>query len=375
MAARENPIMVLAGIERRSKSSAELLDRLNNYGRAFQASVKTKNAKLVIFATYSSKSTKIEFQKNYEHLEIFAIKSKSWRILRQTRLLYRLIKLQGNESRLLIAGDPIVGFLITAMVKFITFGHHSIQVQFHGDIYIRPRVVNVKNYLRWILARIQFHVADSVRVVSRHQYDDLIKIPTNKSRTVFIAPVPIDPVYFAADLNKLRISIGFIGRLHVERGVETLRQIVSGLLVKYPDIRIHIIGDGPERRVLEQKFRNEIAIGTVVFLGWLTKLEVLHELEEMKILISTAPSEGYGLAIREAILAGVQVVAISSDGANSARKDFPEHVTIFSEPSSAILGIRELIKVEISKEATNLARKKQLETDCSAIKTLVQTWC
>ena len=366
--------MVLAGIEKRTQSISDLLNRLNNYGRAFQALVGTSEAKLVIFATYSGNSIELELQEKYEYLEIYTAKSKSWRILRQTRLLLRLIKFQGNTSRLLIAGDPIAGFLTTFMVKLISFGRHSIQVQFHGDIYVRPLAIIAKDYLRWVLARIQFHIADSVRVVSRHQYDDLLRISSSKSRKVFIAPIPIDPIYFSADLTKDRISIGFIGRLHLERGTEILRQIISGLLGEFPDIKILIIGDGPEKNGLMREFRDEVATGIISFLGWLTKPAVLQELEVMKILISAAPSEGYGLAIREAALAGVHVVAKSSDGANSALKDFPEHVTIFSDSMSAILAIRELLEVEISKEATDLARQQQLEIDYSAIRTLVQTW-
>lgn len=374
MAARENPIMVLAGIERRSNSSDELLNRLNNYGRAFQASVKTKDARLVIFASYSSKSKVVDFQKKYEYLEIYAVESESWRFLRQARLLLRLIKMQGKGPRLLIAGDPSAGFIISLIVKMISLGRHSIQVQFHGDIYKRPVVFNAKGYLRWILARIQFCFADSVRVVSRHQYDELVQISPNKSKDIFIAHIPLDPIYFSANLNRYRFSIGFIGRLHVERGIDLLKQIVCGLLVKYPDAKIIIIGDGPKKEYLMREFQDEISTGIITFLGWLTKPAILYKLEEMKILISTAPSEGYGLAIREAILSGVHVVATSSDGANSAREDFPEHVTIYSDSESAVLAIGERLEVGISTVATEIARTKQLKKDNLAVQTLVQTW-
>ncbi len=374
MATKGNPIMVLAGIERRSKTSSELLSRLNNYGRAFQSLVNSKDAKLIVFVTYVRKSTEVELQHKFEYLEICSVKIKTWRLLRQSRLLLRLIKCQGKGSHLLIAGHPIFGFLISLLVKLQSRVRHSIQVQFHGDIYLRPQSIKAKEYFRWMMARIQFDIADSTRVVSEHQSKKLFEISNGKSKEIVIGCVPIDPIYFSADLTKPRVSIGFIGRLHVERGVEMLREIVACLLSRHSNIQIHIIGDGPEKGSLEQQFRNEAALGKISFLGWLTKEAVIQELETMKILISTAPREGYGLAIREAVLAGVQVVANSSHGANFALRDFPEHVTLYHDSESAIFAIESILETRVSIPATIRARKLQLEKDKHGIETLVRSW-
>jgi hypothetical protein len=57
------------------------------------------------------------------------------------RFLLRIIKNEKNHSRLLIAGDPVLGFLITFMAKLFSFMNTTISswsdVKFAFGIYLQ----------------------------------------------------------------------------------------------------------------------------------------------------------------------------------------------------------------------------------------------
>lgn len=371
---RGNPVMVLAGIEKRSKSTVELLERLNVYGQAYQRARGTKDAKLVVFASYIRQSTASALQRDFEYLEIHPIKSRLWRLPRQLHSLLGVINIEKRQPRLLIAGDPIIGFLITYLAKLFSFNRHFLQVQFHGDIYQKPRKFGIKNYARWVLARFQISVATSIRVVSRHQAIEISKLNSQKERNVVLAPIPISREFYSARLDRERNSVGFIGRFHVERGINLLQEIVSEASLRNPELRFQIIGDGPERINFENKLKQSIELKRVFMLGWQNHKNLIGELERMTILLSTACSEGYGLAIREAVLAGTQVVAKDSGGARDAQADFPNSVYIYKDLEGALRLISERINIDLPHSVVIEARKLQVESDLMSTQALVNSW-
>jgi glycosyltransferase involved in cell wall biosynthesis len=374
MPTRGNPIMVMAGIEKRSNSTVELLERLNIYGQAYQTARGTKDAKLIIFASYVRQSTASVLQRNFEYLEIYPIKSKLWRLPRQIHSLLDVINIEKRQPRMLIAGDPVVGFLIAYIAKLFSFNRHFLQVQFHGDIYEKPKKFGIKTYVRWVLARFQISAATSIRVVSRHQAIEISNLNSSKGRNVVVAPIPISRGFYSARLDKKRDRVGFIGRFHVERGINLLQEIVSGALLSNPELRFHIIGDGSERKSLENNLRKSMELKRVFILGWQNHENLIGELEQMKILLSTASSEGYGLAIREAVLAGVQVIAKNSGGAREAQTDFPDSVYIYKDLEGAIRLISERKEIDLPRSVVIEARNLQIESDLRSTEALVNSW-
>lgn len=93
----------------------------------------------------------------------------------------------------------------------------------------------------------------------------------------------------------------FVGRLSVEKGVDTLLTAWR----KLPDIPLTIAGDGPERARLEAA-----APPGVVFVGRLSSSDVQAEMQKAQTLIM--PSlwyEGFPMTIAEAYAAGLPVIA------------------------------------------------------------------
>jgi glycosyltransferase involved in cell wall biosynthesis len=74
---------------------------------------------------------------------------------------------------------------------------------------------------------------------------------------------------------------------------------------------LRIVGDGIERKMLEKRVLHDEIVG-VVFTGWTD--DVPDEFARAGLLLATAPAEPLGLAVLEAMAAGVPIAAAGSGG-------------------------------------------------------------
>ena len=94
----------------------------------------------------------------------------------------------------------------------------------------------------------------------------------------------------------------FVGRIVQEKGIHVLAAAFAGM----PENKIIIIGDGPERNLLQEKFRS---YKNISFLGLMSKHQVNDYMKRCKAFI--CPSiwyEGTPLTIIEAFAAGTPVI-------------------------------------------------------------------
>ncbi len=111
---------------------------------------------------------------------------------------------------------------------------------------------------------------------------------------------------------KGRPVIGTIARLNAMKGQEFLVRAVPGLLKEFPDLALLLVGEGPEREKLvrlayELKIQDHLIIAPSVE-------ETRIPLAAMDLFVYPSLQEGFGLAIVEAMAAGVPVVATQSGG-------------------------------------------------------------
>ena len=90
--------------------------------------------------------------------------------------------------------------------------------------------------------------------------------------------------------------------------------------------------------------------------------------------MSTAKSEGYGLAIREALSAGCFVLAFSNPLTESLQNSFPKQVFTYKDISDAIRQINSLRKREIDAHSVEEFRQKQLFENNESLNNLIQSW-
>ena len=101
----------------------------------------------------------------------------------------------------------------------------------------------------------------------------------------------------------------YVGRLDHVKGLPLLIDALASLADSHPDIRVDIVGDGPERPSLEQRVAASGLNAHVHFHGYLGQHEVEALLAQSDALVMTSFAEGIPVALMEAMAVGVPVVA------------------------------------------------------------------
>lgn len=107
------------------------------------------------------------------------------------------------------------------------------------------------------------------------------------------------------------LQLGSVGRLHEVKNYDLLIEALAAFLVKHPqlspNIRLTILGDGPEREALQAKIR-QLGLQEVVSLPGFSS-DVAHFLAGLHVYLQTSRYEGMCLAAHEAMNAALPVIA------------------------------------------------------------------
>ncbi|MEM2618950.1 MAG: glycosyltransferase family 4 protein, partial [Candidatus Hadarchaeales archaeon] len=126
--------------------------------------------------------------------------------------------------------------------------------------------------------------------------------------------------------------------------IEIFKQVKK----RVPDVRLIIVGDGPDRKRLMKLAKDE----DIEFKGFVPEGEKIKILQRAKILLSCSEFEGFGIAPIEALACGAYPV-VSDIPAH--REVLGEHGTLFTEVSEAVQKIFDLLCDEEKRQ--KLARK------------------
>jgi len=98
----------------------------------------------------------------------------------------------------------------------------------------------------------------------------------------------------------------YVGRLGAEKEIERIKPVLESI----PDARLALVGDGPNRTVLEKHFADT----PTHFVGYLTGKELGSAFASADAFIFPSRTETLGLVLLEAMAAGCPVVAARSGG-------------------------------------------------------------
>jgi len=98
----------------------------------------------------------------------------------------------------------------------------------------------------------------------------------------------------------------YVGRLGAEKEIERIKPVLESI----PDARLALVGDGPNRSVLEKHFADT----PTHFVGYLTGKELGSAFASADAFIFPSRTETLGLVLLEAMAAGCPVVAARSGG-------------------------------------------------------------
>ncbi|HVA80154.1 MAG TPA: glycosyltransferase, partial [Candidatus Binataceae bacterium] len=108
------------------------------------------------------------------------------------------------------------------------------------------------------------------------------------------------------------LVIGSAGRLIGLKGYSCLIRAMRPVMAKVPDLRLEIAGDGPERAPLERQAADLGLVDRIRFLGW--KPDIRSAMRDWDLYVQPSFEEGFGLALLEAMAAGLPAVATAVGG-------------------------------------------------------------
>ncbi|MEK7232804.1 MAG: glycosyltransferase family 4 protein [Elusimicrobiota bacterium] len=134
-------------------------------------------------------------------------------------------------------------------------------------------------------------------------------------------PAPVD----AARL-KMSVGVGMhnllvvsVGNLKPQKNAGDFVSVAASVLVEVPEARFVFIGDGPQRRALEDRAFALGLEGKVLFLGW--RRDVVEWLASADVFVLTSLWEGLPRALVEAMKSGLPAVCYATDGVTDLIQD------------------------------------------------------
>ena len=104
-----------------------------------------------------------------------------------------------------------------------------------------------------------------------------------------------------------RLLVGTVGRLVTQKGIRYFLMAAQQALEKHPDLLFAVVGDGPDRRDLEQLAGKLGIAGSVFFTG--SRADMPQVYASLDIFALASLDEGMPMAVLEALASGRPVIA------------------------------------------------------------------
>jgi glycosyltransferase involved in cell wall biosynthesis len=235
------------------------------------------------------------------------------RVLRCCKLMYAILK--EGAFDLVHTHGYFADIVTTLSVKLLKVPHVS---TCHGFISTNRSLSLYNKMDHWVL-----RFADRIIAVSNEMKSDLVGsgIKTSKITVITNAVTMISQQGFeqarrdgrsVLGIGADEFVVGYVGRLSKEKGLQYLLEATAILRTDGIKIRTLLIGEGPERSVLEN-FVGSIGIANnVIFLGFNHQPE--KWLPTMDAFVLPSLTEGTPMALLEAMSCGLPVIASAVGG-------------------------------------------------------------
>jgi len=196
----------------------------------------------------------------------------------------------------------IFAFLFRVNVPLLVTSHGSDLFSFKGSVF--------KSIKRFVFKR-----SKKISVVSRSMQRELLHLGFDSSDVV-VSPMGVDlENRFTPGRSDLeRSDLLFVGRFVEKKGVPTLLNAMPIILKKFPDLKLRLVGFGPEYSKLKQLAADLSIEDKVSFEGAKSHEELVPIYQSSKLFVAPfeeAPSgdqEGLGLVLVEALGCGCPAV-------------------------------------------------------------------
>ena len=330
----------------------DVVARHKNYAKELLRQGKTSRLDLKVF----SAGVSLQSSGKGKNERVVNISKPTFNSFIFAKKAHKFIKKNNLEVKLLIAGDPWESYWSAYFLNRFLNKKMPIQIQVHGDIADpRWRRINLRNRIRFSLAKLSLPKASSIRAVTKYQAENLVKAFGIKRERIVVVPVPITVASKSVALKSVRPkTIGLIGRIHQDRGIWELIRLVKILNSSSKDLKVVVIGDGASKDKFLLKLSSVIPKNRIIYLGQLPESELRKAWKRIGVLVSMAPVESYGRVIRESLIAGVPVWATASAGVkdlmDNCKKGEVKLLDLSKSDTSLDKDFKTLLKTKLSKE-------------------------
>ncbi len=179
-----------------------------------------------------------------------------------------------------------------------------------------------REYFEWLVYMLATYVVTGTETM-KGLYAANFRINENKIKVVpnYINLNEIDRKTLGTNISFFRKNLGlpegkkiclFVHRLSERKGALYLPQIIKNFANK--NILFVIVGDGPNRKEIEEKMNRENLMDKVIFTGWLPNDELYKYYLVSNLFIMPSNEEGFPHVLLEAMAAGLPFVAFSVGG-------------------------------------------------------------
>jgi len=169
------------------------------------------------------------------------------------------------------------------------------------------------------------HEAERLITVSHSMADQVCEeyaVPRGKVRVI---PNGVDPSQYEMTVDRARVRgryglseherlVLFVGRMVPAKGVGYLINAVPAIRRRYPDAWFVMVGDGWQRKQLEEQALSTGGDVRIIFTGLLPTRELIELMHAADVLTVPSIYEPFGIVAIEGMACGVPVVASNVDG-------------------------------------------------------------
>ena len=168
--------------------------------------------------------------------------------------------------------------------------------------------------------------ASELIVPSKKTYN-LFKEKYKCDKNIYIVPTGMDVDNFNVDnLKKSKIQelkdkyglndsfvILYVGRLAEEKNIEFIINNQHSLLKKYPNIKLLIVGNGPDMEKYQKLCKKNKIADSTIFTGAIPRDDMPYYYALGDVFVTASTTETQGLTVIEAMAASIPVVAIDDE--------------------------------------------------------------
>jgi glycosyltransferase involved in cell wall biosynthesis len=203
-----------------------------------------------------------------------------------------------------------------------------------------------KGLLRKMERKIYFR-SEKVLSVSNYTKQRIIKEFGITDDKISVVPNPVDTQLFSprgAKIDKDRFIL-FVGRLDPRKNLQILLKSFKTVLRKINDLKLVIIGTGPEKRKLV-RLVSELGIGSSVeFMDFVHYEDLPKYYRSCEMFVLPSNQEGFGIVLIEAMASGKPVVSTKCGGPTDFVVDGKNGLLVDTNDEKAMAeGIVELMR-------------------------------